>query len=153
MSSGELERCRNLLHVPGISVVKEAHLALEAGGVHAMHDPTEGGIATGLWEMAKAADVGLLVQEERLPILPECQTLCRHFALDPLGLIGSGSLLIAADQQSAAAIVERIRRESIAAEIVGCVVPQSDGCTLRGRDGRLRSLPVFARDEITRLFV
>ncbi len=54
-----------------------------------MHDSTEGGLATGLSEVAAAADVGLIVEEERIPVFPECRTLCRHYGLDPLGLIAS----------------------------------------------------------------
>jgi hydrogenase expression/formation protein HypE len=138
--------------VPGISVVRDAQLALEAGGVHALHDPTEGGVATGLWELAQAAKVGLVIDETQLPLLPECETLCRHFGLDPLGLIGSGSLLIAAARDRRAAIVERLRSEGIAAAEIGEVVSAEQGCQMRSADGSLRPLPTFPRDEITRLF-
>ncbi len=152
MPPAELERCLHFLHAPGISVVRDAQLALEVGGVRALHDPTEGGIATGLWELAQAAKVGLLVDQARLPILPECQALCRHFGLDPLGLIGSGALLIAAAKPRAQAIVEKLESEDIAAVTIGEVVPAAEGCHLKGVDQRLRPLPTFPRDEITRLF-
>jgi hydrogenase maturation factor len=101
MDEQELRACAGFLRDPGISVVEDARLALEAGGVHALHDPTEGGIATGLQELAEAAGLGLLVDRERLPILPQCAIMCRHLGLDPLGLIGSGSLLIAAGEDRA----------------------------------------------------
>jgi len=148
----ELGRCAGFLHEPGISVVRDAAVAIRSGGVHALHDPTEGGVATGLWELAQAARVGLIVDEPRLPVLPECETLCRQFGLDPLGLIGSGSLLIASARDRAAAMVERLRSEGIAAAEIGEVVPAEQGCRFRSADGRLRPLPSFARDEITRLF-
>ena len=147
-----LGRCADFLHVPGISVVRDARLALEVGGVHALHDPTEGGVATGLWELARSAEVGLVIDEPRLPLLPECVTLCRHFGLDPLGLIGSGALLIAAAKDRAAAIVGRLGEEGIAAAEIGEVVPARQGCCLRSADRSLRPLPTFSRDEITRLF-
>ena len=152
MPAAELERCANFIRDPGISVVPEARLAIQVGGVHALHDPTEGGVITGLWELAQAAGVGLLVDQERLPILPECDMLCRHFGLNPLGLIGSGSLLIAADQTSAAAIVGRLTSQGIAAVTIGQIVPADQGCRIRTTDGSLRPLPTFTRDEITRLF-
>jgi len=148
----ELKRYARFLHEPGISVVRDAQLALEVGGVHALHDPTEGGVATGLWELAQAAHVGLLIDQQRLPLLPECETLCRHFGLDPLGLIASGSLLIAAQPDRAAAIQQRLHSAGIAAAIVGEVVPADQGCRLRRSDQSLQPLPVFARDEISRLF-
>jgi len=152
LSAADLRRCANFLRVPGISVVREARLALEVGGVHALHDPTEGGVATGLWELAQASEVGLVIAEDQLPLLPECVTLCHHFGLDPLGLIGSGSLLIAAAKDRAGAIVERLQSEGIAASEIGEVVPADQGCRVRSADQSLCPLPAFLRDEITRLF-
>jgi len=152
MPAADLQRCAEFLHAPGISVVRDARLAIEAGGVHALHDPTEGGVATGLWELAEASGVGLVVDQKRLPVLPECETVCRHFGLDPLGLIASGSLLMAAAPGRAQAIVERLQSEGIAAAAVGEVVPAERGCWLRLPDQSLRPLRTFSRDEITRLF-
>ena len=117
-----------------------------------MHDPTEGGIATGFWELSAAADVGLLIDEQQLPILPECLSVCRQFGLDPLGLIASGSLLISAASESADAIIDRLREHDIAAARVGEVVSADQGCMLRGVDGTSRPLPTFDRDEIAKLF-
>src|SRR6266545_2762507 len=68
--------------------------ACGAARVHAMHDPTEGGLATACWELAQAAGVGLRVDRERVPVLPEGRRLCEAFGLDPLGTIASGSLLL-----------------------------------------------------------
>jgi len=147
-----IQRCVSLLRSPGISVVRDARLAIEVGGVRALHDPTEGGIATALRELAQAADVGLLIEEEQLSVLPECDLLCQHFGLNPLGLIASGSLLIAADEDHARSIVERLKLEDIWASVIGEVVPADQGCKMRKTDQRLDKLPVFARDEITRLF-
>ncbi|OHB81500.1 MAG: hypothetical protein A2W31_14165 [Planctomycetes bacterium RBG_16_64_10] len=152
LSDLDLARCGNLLHIPGISIVPEARLALQAGGVHALHDPTEGGLATGLWELAGAAGVGLIIEETSLPLLPECAVMCRHFGLDPLGLIASGSLLIAAAADRAPRIVDRLHSAAIAAATVGQIVPAAQGCHIRRADGTLDPLPSFARDEIARLF-
>lgn len=148
----ELRRCAGFLHIPGISVVEEARLAQDVGGVHAMHDPTEGGLATGLWELAHASDMGLAVDEASILVLPECERLCRHFGLDPLGLIGSGSLLIVAARERADAIVERLQGRDLHAAVIGDIVPPEMGCLFRSRDGKVRPLPTFACDEIARLF-
>ncbi len=152
LSVADLKRCRDFLHDPGISVVPDAQLALAVGGVHALHDPTEGGIATGLWELAEAANVGLHINEHSIPVLPECETVCQHLGLDPLGLIGSGALLIAADKHYAETIIERLRSAGIAAAIIGDVVPVAQGRNMHDSDQTVRPLPRFARDEITRLF-
>ena len=142
-----LERCRGFLHDPGISVVRDAAVATTAGEVHAMHDLAEGGLANGLWELAGAAGVGLEVDEDAIPILPETQTLCARLGLNPLGLIASGALLLAVAPGDAAAIVAALEEAGIAAARIGHVVEQERGAVLRGATGE-RPLPRFERDEI-----
>lgn len=145
-----VERCRGFLHDPGISVVRDATVAMEAGEVHAMHDPTEGGLATGLWELAEAAGVGLEVDETAIPVLPETRILCERLGLDPLGLIASGALLLVVESEDAPAILAALGRDGIPAACIGHVVEER-GVVLRGPVGE-RPLPRFERDEITRLF-
>src|SRR5467141_4485823 len=62
---------QQFLFRPGISVVQEAQVLQQAVEVHAMHDPTDGGVATGLWELAQAAGVGMHIRADQLPVLPE----------------------------------------------------------------------------------
>lgn len=152
MDGEELDRCAGLLHDPGISVVPDADCAISAGGVHALHDPTEGGLATSLWELARAAGVGVRIDEDALPVLESCRALCRHFDLDPLGLIASGALLIAAASDAADGIVAALAGIGVSACRIGEVVTDSEGCTLLDASGRRRPLPHFPRDEIARLF-
>jgi hydrogenase maturation factor len=87
-------RAKALVRRPGLSVVPEAQIACELATVHAMHDPTEGGVATALRELAEAAGVGLRIDRSRIAVLPEGALLCRAFGLDPLGTIASGALLM-----------------------------------------------------------
>jgi len=144
-------RAADFLSDPGISVVAEALTACRVagpGGVHAMHDPTEGGLASGLAELAAASGLGLELERGAIPVSPEAAALCVQFGLDALGLIASGSLLIAAAPPQAAAI-----RAALSAELgVACAeigrVTEAPGCSFS--DGA--PLPVFVADEITRLF-
>ena len=76
-----------------ISVVKDALTAYKTGGVHAMHDPTEGGILNGIHEMADAACLGVRVFEEKIMVEPETTKICRFYEIDPLQLISSGHCL------------------------------------------------------------
>ncbi len=92
-SAGDLDKAANLLFAPGISVRIPALAAARSGLVTAMHDPTEGGVATGLLEVALAAQAGLSVDLDAISILPLAADLCAVFGLDPLGTIASGSLL------------------------------------------------------------
>jgi hydrogenase maturation factor len=87
-----VERAASLLTEPGISVVPEAMAVLDAGGVSALHDPTEGGLATGVRELALAADCGATVEREAVPVLPETEAIAGALDLDPLGMLASGSL-------------------------------------------------------------
>ena len=95
-----LERSAQLLFNPGISVLKDAAIACETADVHSMHDPTEGGLATGLLEVATGAGVGLTIDVDRVNVLPECSAICKALDLDPMGLIGSGALLAAVAPES-----------------------------------------------------
>jgi len=146
-----LERCRAFLHDPGISVVRDARLARVAGRVHAMHDPTEGGLAGGLWELARAAGIGLQIDQAAIPIFPETQRLCAHFGLDALGVIASGALLIACPPEDTQTIIHTLASEGIPTAVIGRAVAREQGCTLLTEEGP-KPLPVFARDEIARLF-
>jgi len=155
LDSALLERCQRFLYDPGISVVRDAAVATAAGAVHAMHDPTEGGLATGLYELAAAAGVGLEVDEASIPVLPETQTLCARLGLDPLGLIGSGALLLAVAPADAAAILAALEKAGITATHIGRVVERERGILLLAGAGLRpcpRPLPHFERDEIARLF-
>ncbi len=146
--AASLDRCADFLHEPGISVVPEARILTRVATPHAMHDPTEGGLATGLWELAQAANVGLEVDPQAVPVYPETRQLCAAFDLDPWGVIASGSLLVTLPPEQAEATVEALAQAGIEASPIGQIVPPEQGVGLRGEGG----LPRFARDEIARLF-
>ena len=133
-----------------ISVVEEALIAAEIG-VHAMHDPTEGGIANGFHEMADAAGLGFRVYYEEIFIAEETRKLCEHFKLDPLALISSGSLLIAAPPEKAEKVVEVIRRKGIEAAIVGEFL-EDNNIKVIVKDGKEVPLKRPETDEIWKLF-
>jgi hydrogenase expression/formation protein HypE len=146
-----IARAQGYLQDPGISVFREARLASKSSEVHAMHDPTEGGLAMGLREVASAADVGMMIEEEKIEILPESSLLCGEFDLDPLGTIASGALLLTLPAEQAGQLVETLISELIPAAVIGQVRPPSEGVKIRS-GGTVRDLPSFARDEIAKLF-
>ncbi len=113
-----------LRHAPGISVVKEALLAVEYGTT-AMHDPTEGGIAMGLYELATASGVGISLDVDAIPILPVTQTICRFFHLNPLGLISSGTLLLTIPLGRWPALRDTFQAQGIAAQVIGMARQES----------------------------
>lgn len=144
-------RAKEFLRTPGLSVRPEAEIIGEVGAVHAMHDPTEGGIATALWELAEAADVGLRIDRERIMVLAEGVELCAAFGLDPLGTIASGALLATLPPSDATLVIHALARAGIDGHYIGRVVERTEGVMLV-EGSRQRPMPVFARDEIAKLF-
>jgi hydrogenase maturation factor len=144
-----IERARRLLFDPGISVVSPARAAAAAGGVTAMHDPTEGGIATGLRELALASGVGLEIAADRIPVWPLTRDICRALDLDPLGLIASGALLIAARPDAAESLIAALKQVSPTVTRIGRALPEGEGLWMLA-GGERQALPEFARDEIAR---
>jgi hydrogenase maturation factor len=78
-----------------LSIVEEAARAYATGSVHAMHDCTEGGVIGACYEMSLAAGLGFELRESAVPVAQETREICSLFSLDPLKLIGSGSVLMA----------------------------------------------------------
>jgi len=91
-----------------ISVVKDAITAFKTGGVNAMHDPTEGGIAGGIHEMSDASNLGVKVFEREIKVAVETYEICKFFKIDPLQFISSGALLISAKQEYTESIFEAL---------------------------------------------
>lgn len=135
------------LEKPGISVLPAARLLREVGGVHALHDPTEGGVTTALYELAEASGVVLRVRRSAIPVLRECRAICDALALDPLGLLASGALLAAMEPERAPQAVARLEQAGIPAAIVGRAEAGAGG-VLEAETGS--ALPSFARDELAR---
>ncbi|PVX24826.1 MAG: hydrogenase [Candidatus Bathyarchaeum sp.] len=123
-----------------ISVVKDALTAFRIGGVSAMHDPTEGGVAGGLHELADAANVGFNVYQEKIFVPEETRKICAHFCVDPLQLISSGALLIIAKEEKASNIIKELSKSGIQASIIGEVVEPKLGRNLITKAGEKTKL-------------
>ena len=145
-----VKRCRGFMKKPGLSVVKEAKIAIKSGHIHAMHDPTEGGLSTGLYEIALASGCGIII-DRGIPVLPEARKLCAHFGLDPMGAIASGALVLTAAPKEAEKVIKGLKKAGIQAWRIGRVTRGKDCLQIDGKKG-LVPLKRFERDEITRLF-
>lgn len=147
----QVKRAREFLEDPGISVVQEAMTASEIGGVHAMHDPTEGGVATGLWELGEATELGLRVSAEKIPLLEPGASFCHHLDLNPLGVISSGTLLLVVDPARAKEITAAVEEDGVQCVDVGEMRPAGEGRILL-REGQEYEMPTFPQDEIGKLW-
>ena len=150
LGMGERERdaCRELLG--RLSIVPEARIAAGFAGVRAMHDITEGGLATALRELAVACGHSIVVHRERVPLLPETRRLCELLGADPLGLIASGSLLVCCRPDETEALLQAFDAASIAATVIGEVGERGAGVSALKR-GLPAPWPEFATDEAARL--
>ena len=150
-----IERGQRLLFEPGISVVRAARAlcdVLPVGALHSLHDPTEGGLATGLWELAEASGCGAVVEESAVPVLTETAAVCRALALDVWGLLASGALLAAVDGSAADRAIAGLRDVGIPAARIGSLMPRADGLSLERAEGGVGQWPTFDRDEVARYF-
>jgi hydrogenase expression/formation protein HypE len=149
MPPEEVARCAGFLEHVG--VLGEAALAAECPGVSAMHDVTEGGLATAAEELSIAGGHRLRVDLDRVPVYPETARVCALLDLEPLGLLGSGSLLIAVRPDGAAALLHDLTAAGIEAVDIGEALHPGRGVEGR-RGGRPVEWPRFAVDELARLF-
>ncbi len=148
------ERCVGFLEKPGISVIDDARLARTSAGVSGMHDPTEGGVLSGAYEMAVASDVGLHLYIDRVPVFEETEKLCSFFNLSPWSLIASGALLVSVPKGEANALETaflRQRGREDAVTMVGEFLDRGEAvCIIE--NGKRREVHPSGRDEITKLF-
>ena len=140
-----------MLSNPGISVVEEARIAVDTVEVHSLHDATEGGLITGLREVAAASGLGLAVEETSIPVLPECSAICQALNLNPLGLLASGSLIITLPAGEVPALLAALEQGGITGWEIGQILAPEEGLLLIGYDGEM-PLPEFSRDELARYF-
>jgi len=148
LSQAEIAEAQQYLYSPGISVVRDAQTAVKAGQVRGMHDPTEGGLAGALWELAEAGQRRLVIDQAAVHIPALAAKICAAFGLDPLATIASGALLIATASEDALAIRRALETEGITCSEIGRVEAGPPGVWLPDGAPLLRP----ARDEIARVF-
>ena len=149
LAPAEIETCRRFLD--NISVLPEAAVAASVNGVSAMHDVTEGGLATALEELSSAGNHRIRIDMHKIPVYSETARICGLLSLDPMGLIGSGSLLLCCRQYACDQLLREIRKVGIEVSVIGEI--REPG---KGIDAQHQLQPVtwprFEADEITRLF-
>lgn len=148
LSETEIERCASFLD--HISVAEEATVCARYRGVSALHDVTEGGLATAVTELSTAAGFRLRVDIDAVPFYPETLRVCGTMGLDPMGLIGSGSLLITCAPRTAPSLIRGLVRSGIPATEIGRVLEAGRGVEAY-QGGERVEWPSFERDEAARL--
>ncbi|MHA1727767.1 MAG: AIR synthase-related protein [Promethearchaeota archaeon] len=145
-----ISKAKSRLHEPGISIIKEAILASKNFNIHTMHDPTEGGLAMGLVEMALASNCGFEIRWENIPIILEGKILCDFFNLNILNTISSGSLLIGVEEKDCEPLLALLKKNGIRANKIGNFSEEKKYKI--EIDGQLHDLIYSETDEITKIF-
>ena len=145
-----IERCKLFLYNPGISIFKEASL-IRGLDIHSMHDPTEGGLSMGIYEVCRASNTGAIIFKEKIPILEETKILCREYGINPLGLITSGTLIVTLPLEEASKLIEICKTNNILASIIGEIKPKDYGIKI-SYGNTIKDLEAKESDEILKIF-
>lgn len=97
-----------------ITVVEDAAIAFAAGGVHAMHDATEGGVIGGIWEMSAASGLAVAADLDAIPVPDDIAALAGALDFDPWCAISEGTLLAAVAPEQADRVLAAWRQAGIA---------------------------------------
>ncbi len=144
----ELSYFQNLLNEPGICVWPAARELFSTAMPSALHDPTEGGIATALHELAEVAGTGLVVEQNKIVWPDHSEEIFQKIPVDPLGLLSSGCLLVVYSekqyQKLGPAVRENLRR-------LGRLTA-NPGIYMLDSSGNSRKLPKFTQDQLLKGF-
>jgi hydrogenase expression/formation protein HypE len=97
-------------------------------GIHVLRDPTRGGVGITLNEIAHQSNVGIVLQEDSLPIQPQVGAACELLGLDPLYVANEGKLIVICDPQVAQIVLRTMRAHPLGlnAQQIGVVVEDSN---------------------------
>lgn len=113
-----------------LSVLKEAVIARQtlsiSGGLHAMHDVTEGGVLGAIQEMAQASGLGFQVERQKIPVPEEVEKVAELFGIDPFISIGAGAMIMAVKPESISILLNEFAKEGIQATSIGTFTESSE---------------------------
>lgn len=145
-----IDKCKGFLRSPGINASIPGIAAFKAGKIHAMHDPTEGGLGNALNELSEISGHGFKLLKDRIKIYPETKQICDAFELDPLFLLASGAMVIIGPPEETVKIVRAIRNLKMDASVIGSVVGDGDGIYFM-HSGEKVPMEGYHEDEILKM--
>lgn len=151
IGAATVERAKAMLFEPGISVVEDARAIRRAARPRLMHDPTEGGLATALYEMAQAAGRTIRIDLSAVVVYEETRVICDALGLDPMGLLASGALLAILGRADVTSVTSELARVKIDGRIVGAI-ESGEARVIMGAGEPAPPLPTFDRDELARFY-
>ena len=134
-----------------ISIIPEAQIAAGFDATSAMHDITEGGLATALEELSIAGRHRIKINVDTIPVYDQTRKISKLLDINPVGLIGSGSLLICCRDNACGDLIKAIGKAGIEVTCIGEVLKPGQGIVAE-KDKKPVPWPQFETDEITKLF-
>jgi len=130
-----------------ISVVEDAMVLREFAT--SMHDPTEGGVLAGAYEMAVASGVSFDLRVEDIPLDPVVERICGAMGIDPLRIFASGALLATVPRELSPSALKKLDEKGVKGRVIG-VVKKGEGISLMDKDGGVEKIcdPEMLRDEM-----
>ncbi len=132
---------------------KPIHKLLEVGGVVAMKDPTRGGLANSLNEFSEKSDVGILIEEEKIPIRESVRSACELLGIDPLEIGNEGKVVMGVVKEKADDVLHALRRtdQGKDAAIIGSATNEFKGVVMKTRVGGRRIVETPIGDPVPRI--
>jgi len=146
-----IEKCKNYLYNPGISIYNEALISNDNFLLTSMHDLTEGGLFNGLAEVAIASDLGLLIKKEHINVLPEPMELSKVFNINPYSTISSGSLLISISDEFSEDLINLLRINGIDSRVIGNFTSERGNYLILDENHKKSLMDYTEIDEITKI--
>jgi len=132
----------------------EQMMAAGGSAVHAMRDPTRGGVASSLNEIAKSSGVGIVLDEKALPVRPDVQAACDILGMDPIYVANEGKVLAFVSPDAASQVLEAMRKHPLGmnASIIGRAVNHHAGIVAaRTAIGASRVIPMQIGEQLPRI--
>jgi hydrogenase expression/formation protein HypE len=142
------------LHSLVREMLEEAARASDAGAVHCLRDPTRGGVATTLNEIALASEVCIEIEEARVPVCEEVKGACEILGLDPLYVANEGKLIAVVAADAADAVVGRMRAHVYGRDacVIGEVKAEPQGIVaMRTGFGGTRIVDMLVGEQLPRI--
>lgn len=146
LSMKKIKAMQNLLLKPGICIWPLVKKLVPCKGLVALHDITEGGIATALHELADASNLGLKINGNTIPIRAETKMLAKILKFNPIGLLASGSALILCRKTASKQISQKIGARDLT--LIGELTKNKKRILMLNE--KPAKLPRFTSDEIIR---
>jgi len=129
--AGESVLRKSKQYLRNSTIVRDALTAVKIGvrnnGISAMHDATEGGLLSALYELASASNTGLRVNLSTIPVSNETRSICKIFRINPYICLSEGSLVFSCIPSKVDTVISKLASAGIEATLVGELIPRKMG--------------------------